>query len=336
VTFKLDRRGFLIASAAAVTLPGCTPGGPVDSSRIKVALSWIPSVDDAGLWFAQDRGYFAANGLTVSHVPGGPNAPNALVALAAGSVQIAFTDWLSVIAASAKGNDFVIIGASYPIIPAGLMSLPTKPIRKAADILDKRILVQDPNHHVIFDAILSIHNLPIRYVALQSGFSADPLFAGDGDGYLCFLTDQPLALEAAGKQPEKDFVVVGLRDLGFDIPENLLVVKREFLDESRPAVIAFLRALARGWEDNNRDPTIAAKILVKRFGAEYGLDLPLEARKNATQIPFTKSPENDRVLWISPAQMTTLYRVAAIAGRTGLEAEARLFDLGALDQAVGR
>jgi ABC-type nitrate/sulfonate/bicarbonate transport system substrate-binding protein len=336
VTFKLDRRGFLIASAAAVTFQGCTRGGPVDSSRIKVALAWIPSVDDAGFWLAQDRGYFAANGLTVSHVPGGPNAPSALVALAAGSVQIAMTDWLSVIDASAKGNDFVIISASYPIIPAGLMSLPTRPIRKAADILDKRILVQDPNHHVIFDAILSIHNLPIRYVAMQSGFSADPLFAGDGDGYLCFLTDQPLTLEAAGKQPDKDFVVVGLRDLGFDIPENLLVVKREFLDENRPAVIAFLRALAHGWDDNNRDPTIAAKILFKRFGVEYGLDISLETRKNATQIPFTKSPENDRVLWISPGQMRTMYRVAEIAGRTGLKAEARLFDLRALDQAVGR
>jgi ABC-type nitrate/sulfonate/bicarbonate transport system substrate-binding protein len=336
VTFKLDRRRFLIASTSAVTFPGCTPGGPADTSRIKVALSWIPSVDDAGFWLAQDRGYFAANGLTVSHVPGGPNAPNALVALAAGSVQIAMTDWLSVIDASAKGNDFVIIGASYPIIPAGLMSLPTRPIRKAADILDKRILVQDPNHHVIFDAILSIHNLPIRYVAMQSGFSADPLFAGDGDGYLCFLTDQPLALEAAGKQPDKDFVVVGLRDLGFDIPENLLVVTREFLDESRPAVIAFLRALAHGWEDNNLDPTIAAKILFKRFGVEYGLDISLETRKNATQIPFTKSPENDRVLWISPAQIRTMYRVAGIVGRIGLKAEARLFDLRALDQAVGR
>ena len=336
MTSKLDRRGFLIASAAALTFPGCTPGGPVDSSHIKVALAWIPSVDDAGFWLAQDRGYFATNGLTVTHVPGGPNAPSALVALAAGSVQIAMTDWLSVIDASAKGNDFVIIGASYPIIPAGLMSLPTRPIRQAADILDKRILVQDPNHHVIFDAILSMHDLPIRYVAMQSGFSADPLFAGDGDGYLCFLTDQPLALEAAGKRPEKDFVVVGVRDLGFDIPENLLVVKREFLDASRPAVIAFLRALAHGWEDNNRDPTIAAKILFERFGVEYGLDIPLETRKNATQIPFTKSPQNGRVLWISPAQVRTMYRVAGIAGRTGLKAQGRLFDLGALDQAVGR
>ncbi len=74
--------------------------------------------------------------------PGGPNAPKPLVTLAAGKIDIGYGGWLPFLDAVARGNDFVLIAATFSVSPLGILSLAGNPIKKASDIVGKKILAQ--------------------------------------------------------------------------------------------------------------------------------------------------------------------------------------------------
>jgi hypothetical protein len=105
--------------------------------RMTMALNWIPNVPFAGLWIALERGDFAAEGVEARFTPGGPNAPDSLVALAAGNAQLSIANWLPFLDAVARGNDFVIIGATYARSPGALCSMARRPVREPREPLDR-------------------------------------------------------------------------------------------------------------------------------------------------------------------------------------------------------
>ncbi|WP_447411613.1 hypothetical protein, partial [Clostridium perfringens] len=89
--------------------------------------------------------------------------------------------------------------------------------------------IQFPSLEVELQGIAKVNGLSPDFRTSPTGFAADPLFAGDGDGYLAFITNQPLALEANGMVPEQDFIVTRLVDLGYPVATSLLTVDRQFL-----------------------------------------------------------------------------------------------------------
>jgi ABC-type nitrate/sulfonate/bicarbonate transport system substrate-binding protein len=133
----LPRRAALALPAAAL-LP--RPAAAQARMRMTMALNWIPNVPFAGLWIALERGDFAAEGVEARFTPGGPNAPDSLVALAAGNAQLSIANWLPFLDAVARGNDFVIIGATYARSPGALCSMARRPVREPRDLVGATVL----------------------------------------------------------------------------------------------------------------------------------------------------------------------------------------------------
>ena len=79
----MQSRHLLIASAVAVTMlaAGCSSGRSGGGSpRLKlektdIVVNAFPAIDSAGLYIAQDKGLFAAQGLHVTIVPVPKNGP---------------------------------------------------------------------------------------------------------------------------------------------------------------------------------------------------------------------------------------------------------------------
>ncbi|MGN6173885.1 MAG: ABC transporter substrate-binding protein, partial [Streptosporangiaceae bacterium] len=89
------------ASALAALASGCgsTPGHAraAGSSRagapasLTVELDWVPNPDHVGLYYAQNKGYFARQKLTVNfQVPSGPADPIKLVGLNKADLAISY------------------------------------------------------------------------------------------------------------------------------------------------------------------------------------------------------------------------------------------------------
>jgi len=318
-SFSISRRNMLIAGASAAgaaILPSFSRAQA--SPTLTTAFGWIPNVQYAGHWIALERGYFGEEGLNAEHLPGGPNAPNALVTLSTGNAQVAYGQWLPFLDARDRGNDFVMIAANFPVNPTGFMSLPGRPIRNPADLVGTRILAQNESDKQIIETIFKLNNLPIDYTFVPAGFSPEPLLAGDGDVYICFMTNQPITLEKMGLKADEDFIVASMADFGYIQPGATFITDRATLESRRDDLVAYLKALIRGWTENERDAEVAARLTVEKYGADLGLDLQQQIRQNELQIPYTRARDG-RMFWIDPADVTgPMYTIAREAGRSNL------------------
>lgn len=334
--WTISRRRFLAAagaSAALVPFLG-TKAFAQDLTTLTTAFGWVPNVQYAGHWIALENGYFAEEGIDAAYLAGGPNAPQSLVTLATGNAQVAHGQWLPLLDARARDNDFVMIGANFPINPAGMISLPGKPIRQASDLVGARILAQGEADREIIEAIFALNDLEPDYTFIPSGFSPEPLLAGDGDVYMSFVTNQPITLERMGMMPGEDFIVTLLADLGYIQPGVIFTTERATLDTRRDELVRYLRALLRGWQTNAEDPEVAARLVIDKYGADLGLDLDQQIRQNELQIPYVQAPDGKGMFWLDESMVTgPMYDVARVQNRPLPAALSDIWDMSLLEEA---
>ncbi|MGD0798452.1 MAG: ABC transporter substrate-binding protein [Acidobacteriaceae bacterium] len=328
----MDRRRFIQLGALAgfAATAGCKR---LQSDEIVWALGWLPDVEYGNLWVALDHGFLRQQGVRASYLPGGPNAPQPVVVLAAQQATFGDAEWLPFLDAILQGNDFVILAAQFPILPTGIITLPRRPMFKPADLVGGRFLVQGPSERNELDATFRINHLPLDFTMVPAGFSPDALINGQGDAYFCFITNQPTMLENMGLRRGKDFFVTRIYDLGYRIPSSLLFVARPFLDRHRPQLVGFLRALLRARAVNAQDPSIAAHLAVEKYGGDLGLDLQQQITLNRLQVPLETEPAATIPFWFSPASIASMLRIAAVTGRKSLPPAERLIDLTLLEEA---
>jgi len=331
---RLSRRGILAAGAAtlgAALLP--RHASAQAHTPITTAFGWISNVEYAGFWTALERGYFAEEGIEADYLPGGPNAPDTLVSLSADRSQISGANWLPILDAIAQGNDFVILGAQWQRSPAALMSLAESPVRKPEDLVGKRILAQNPSDKVIIDSILGNAGLPLEYQLIPTGFSPEPLIAGDGDVYFCFATNQPITMEQLGYERDKDFFVTLMDELGYVVKQGLIVAKKSLFQQNRPALVGYLKGLIRGWQYAIDNPGYAPQIVIDKYGADLGLDLDQQKRQMELQIPLIKPKEGGQLLAFDPEIIDGAMTAAATAAGRKVPPLDELVDLQPLGEA---
>lgn len=332
----ISRRHFM--AGASIAIGGTLLGQPALSqsqAEITTAFGWVPNVQYAGHWLALENGYFAEEGIDARHLPGGPNAPQSLVTLATGSAQVAHAQWLPLLDARARGNDFVMLGANFPINPAGVISLPDRPIHQASDLVGARILAQVESDRQIIDTIFTLAGLEPDYTFVPSGFSPEPLLAGDGDVYMAFVTNQPITLEQLGMTEGEDFIVTLLADLGYVQPGVIFATERATLENQREILVGYLRALARGWHENAQDPALAPRLVVDKYGADLGLDLDQQIRQNELQIPYVEAPDGKGMFWLDEGFVTgPMYDVARAQDRELPDSVGELYDPSLLAEAL--
>jgi NitT/TauT family transport system substrate-binding protein len=115
----------------------------------KVRVSTIPIIDIAPLRAAMEQGYFKAEGLDVDTTPTVGGAVG-LPALAAGQIQIGYSNIVSIVLGSYQGFDFQIIAAGsassdLPPNTAGLFAKKGTTIKTGKDLEDKRVAVNTRN-----------------------------------------------------------------------------------------------------------------------------------------------------------------------------------------------
>ena len=323
----------LSAGAAVLALEG-PPSMAQDSLSLRLQLGWIANVEYAGMWLGLERGYFRQNGINLQYAAGGPNSPAAPVVVASGSADVGYANWLPFLDAISRGNDFVMFGATFPVSPLGIISLAKKPLRAPADLVDAKILAQGPNEKTAIDATLALAGLPVRWTMVPAGFSPEPLLAGDAQGYTAFGTNQVITLERMGLVNGKDFFFTSFDALGFRSYASTLFTPRAFLDKHRPQLTGFLAALIRGWIDNEREPEVAPKLVIDKYGKDYGLDPMQQTRQNQLQIPLVRAAAPHPILTLDRDVVSGPMMAAARAtGRSNLPDVAAIIDFKVAEEA---
>jgi ABC-type nitrate/sulfonate/bicarbonate transport system substrate-binding protein len=320
----MNRQQFTLGAVSAGAAPAWNGAPARAATEVTTQFLWVKNVEYAGFYLADDGGLFRREGIAPNFLAGGPNLANVEAIVAGGRADVGVDEFEKVVDAVAHGADFVAFGAIYQRSVAGLLSLPKNPIRKPADILDKRIGLQQ-GAKIFIDGILRVNGLPPRYTEVPVGFDPDPLVEGACDGYLCYVTSQPLTLDLR-KVP---YVLTGFERLGYSAYGGTLFCTRAYLEKNRDTLVRYTRALAQGWQANRRDVARAATLAVNTYGAALGLDLRQQIAQNKAQLSFLESPEVERhgLLWISKDEVAgPIYKTLRATGRTELPDPNRLVD----------
>ena len=88
------------------------------ANKVTIQLKWVTQAQFAGYYVAQDKGYYADEGLDVTILPGGPDVvPPQVMAGGAADVMV---DWMpSALAAREKG--LAIVNIAQPFKSSGLL-----------------------------------------------------------------------------------------------------------------------------------------------------------------------------------------------------------------------
>ncbi|MFI0409183.1 ABC transporter substrate-binding protein [Actinomadura sp. 3N508] len=339
---KAVAAGALLAGAgtAAAACGGGPAAGAGSGTRLKVALGWVTNIEFAGFWLAADRGYYRDEGLDVVFRGGGPNTPLPHVQLASGAVDLAVDpNMRQVLEVIGKGNDLVLLGAQFQTDPNGLLSLSKNPLTRPDDLPGRRILSQQGTQPLL-QGLYKANNLKPDFQFVPAGFDPGALVQGKGDAYNCFVTNQPITLETKfGLQRGSGYEVVTYGGLGCPAYANIISCKRATVARRRDVVVKFMRASARGWQDNLADPGAAVRLVLRKYGVDLGLDEKQQNRQNALQTPLTESglTKSKGMLRIDPETLTSrMYPWLRLAGAARLPVVGKAVDTSVLDEVYAK
>lgn len=246
------------SSEAAAT--GTTSGG--DLGQFTLQVNWTPDVTWAGSYMAMEAGLYQKNGFSkgLNFLAGGPNVAVEPI-VESGKADMAVTTSETFAAAVAQGADLVAVGAFMQQNPYCITSLPAAAITTPKDMVGRKIGVS-ANNNTLFAAFLKANGMTesdVTKVVVQN--DPTPLANGEVDGFLSYISNQPVTLELQGLQP----VNMMISDFGFPLYEDIYIVKRDSLQTRRDALIAALKSDIAGWQMVKADEPKAVDLVVNKY-----------------------------------------------------------------------
>lgn len=284
------RRSILTTGAMGLTVSalGVRPRRAMAQSAVGVQLSWLHSVQFAGSYIAQDRGWWRDAGLQVSLAQGGPNAPvEPPVVSGTALVGISAADYTA--AAVGQGAPFKIIGVAMQKNPFVIASLPANPVNTPADLVGKRIGMALANTPVL-QALCRLNGVDANAVqVVPTQYSAQPLIGNEVDCLLCWETDLPVAMEMQGI----DCHTMLMADHGYSVHSQTYIATDDSLANRRADLVAFMAGEAKGWDAFRADTDAAAQLTLAMF-PDAGLDLATQKTQAKRQVPLMFSDLTDQ------------------------------------------
>ena len=254
------------SSAAPTTAqPSSAPLTP-----LTVGLGYVPNVQFAQFYLADQAGYYADAGLDVTLQ--NKIDPDLITLLGQGAVDIGSGDGTSVIPAVSQGIPVVYTSTIYGTFPAVVIARADSGIATAEDLRGKRIGIPGRfgTNWVMLQALLKEAGLTVDDVTIVEfpDFSqAAALQQGQVDAATGFANNEPIQLRNAGIEP-----VVLTVDDAVPLPGPGLVTGTKTLEDKAEALKAFTAATLRAMDEIAADP-------------QKGLDAAFEAVPDLAKDP---------------------------------------------------
>jgi NitT/TauT family transport system substrate-binding protein len=269
----MKRRFFGVPVALAVTAllaTGCASanGSPASSSGVELhnlTVAAVPAADSAGLYIAQQRGLFAAEGLHVT-IKAEVSSATEIAGQLKGQFDVTDGNYVSYILANAQQHAGLEILAAGSIMEQGSQEVlipADSSIRTIADLKGKTIGVNVLNNigTVLVDAMLrdnGISSRDVHFVAIPFPEMATALKKHQVDAAWLpepFITG---AEQTVGAQPVTDL------DMGATqaLPISGYVVTKAWANKYPKTAAAFRKALEEAQRIADTDPAAVEKAMV--------------------------------------------------------------------------
>ncbi|MBT0566456.1 ABC transporter substrate-binding protein [Williamsia sp. CHRR-6] len=332
-----DRRSFLRYSVAAGGVVGassllaaCGSDSSSSSDAIKVQLSWIKNIEFAGEYFALEKGYYKAAGITPDPVllTGGGAGTGVETGLTAKKVWIGMTAPQLTAPVILQGAKLKTVAATYQKNPFCIMSSAKSPIATPADMKGRKIGVQASNENV-FKALLTANGLKdsdVEKITVQ--YDPTPLTKGEVDGWVAYSTNEPITLAAQGFPTE----TLLFADHNLPLVAETLVVRQETIDKERDKLKKFLKAEIQGWKDAVANPRMSAELAANKYGKDQKLKVEDQEKEAIAQNDLVVSADTKVNGLLTMTDQLIEENIAALAKAGYTLKGADIFDLSVLKE----
>lgn len=196
---KINRWLLVVVLIGLTIAGGLTASAGEKPERIKLAMTYIPNVQFAPWYVAQEKGFFRQEGLEVEMDY--RMDIDALQLVAQGELDFAIAGGDQVIIGRARGIPVRYLAGLYAKFPAAVISLKDKKIRQPQDLKGKTIgLPLYGTSLLAIRAIMAEANLKESDVRLVDiGYTQIPsLTEGKVDAVVGFANNEPIQLKAKG------------------------------------------------------------------------------------------------------------------------------------------
>jgi len=307
----------LLALIAAACGPqpagsGCcaTPGGSPQITTLTVGLGYIPSVQFAPFYLADQAGYYRDAGLAVTFQ--NKIDPDLVTLVGQGAIDVGVADGTSVIPAVSQGIPIRYVATIYGTYPSIVFAKQSSGIRSAADLRGKKLGIPGKygSSWIMLQALLdSVHLTPddltiVEYPDFGQGVAVQQ---GAVDAATGFANNEPVQLQLTGPT-----AVVLHVDQVIALPGPGLIASATTLDAKNNAVAGFVSATLRAMTEIAADPTKGLDAAIKavpELGSKRDTQLAILNATIATWAPPGGDPSKygiiDRGGWQASIEYLT-------------------------------
>jgi NitT/TauT family transport system substrate-binding protein len=304
--------------AAATAKPAADP------VTVKLQLKWVPQAQFAGYFLAQDKGYYAEEGLNVEILPGGPDiVPEQQVA--GGSADIG-VDWVASLLTSQE-QEMPLVQIAQIFQKSGLVLVSKKDagITTPADLKGKKVGNWMGGNEfeilALFDKYKLDSNKDLNFT--KQGFTMDQFLGGEIDAASAMTYNEYQVVLESGIKAE-DLSVIDMNDEGVAMLEDNLFANKEWLADNKETAAKFVRASLKGWKDAIADPEAAVDSVMKL--AEEGSTTREHQLTMMTEVAKLIQPEGFDASKIGYTDAAAFQQTADIALKFGVIKEASKVD----------
>lgn len=281
-----------LLSILAAILSACAPAPLTPSlTPVVVQLRWTHQAQFAGLYAADQNGYFQDEGLAVHFLEGGPTV-DSLTTILSGTAQFGVATGDQLIIARAAGKPLQAIATVYRRSPGVYMALAESGIRRPQDFVGKTISIGRGGIPLFHAMMTRIGVSSDQYTVVESTSSLDDLYSGQVQVRSVFLTNEVLAAEAAGYKLNLIFP----DNYGIHFYSDSLFTSDDLIATSPDLVRRFLQAALKGWTYAIENPTTIGSM-VTRYRANA--DVAHENAFMTASLPLVNTGE-DHIGWMKP------------------------------------
>ena len=271
--------------AAGLALTGRIVPGAIaqDPTELTLALDWYPNANHAGLYLAQDRGYFDEAGVAVEiYTPADPAA--ALQTVGAGRDTFGISYHSEILFAREQEVPVVSVAALVQHPLNCLMMLESSGIERPADLAGGTVgMAGLPSDEAYLQTMLEHDGASMDDVEIVNvGFDLLPALLSERvDAVIgTYWTHETILAEQEGNP------VTYLRVEEWGVPdyyELILAAGESTVADQGEAITAFLGAMQRGFVDAAADPDAALEVLL---AASPDLDAEVERQGLELLLPL--------------------------------------------------
>jgi NitT/TauT family transport system substrate-binding protein len=237
----MNRFAVLAASTACLAI-GAGAAGAQNLTPFRFGTNWLPQAEHGGYYQSMVDGAYAACGLDVTIVPGGPQVNGRALMLAGkldaymgGNLLFAFNGLVEDI-------PFKVVAATFQKEPQVIMTHPGV-AKKFTDLKNLTLLIGDNAYQTFYQWMIAAFGFTPEQRRPYT-FNSAPFLADKNTGQQGYVTSEPYAIQKeAGFKPDLWL----LADEGFDTYATTIEVAQATIDTRRDDVQCFVDASAIGW-----------------------------------------------------------------------------------------